>query len=626
MIIVSGGIDLSVGSIIALSTVVTALLLRHGRRPARRGARRGRRRGALCGALNGCSSRASASCPFIVTLGTMLLVRGAAKGLADERRIEAPITWLNDLLRTARDGTRLAAAVGHLDHGGARAIVVGVHAAATRGSAVISSRSDRTSGPRGCAACGSTARKLAVYTAGRRARGAVRRAAVLEAVGRRSDGRARARARRDRRGDHRRRQPARRARAASSARSPAPRSWRSSRSAARSRGCRTGCSRSSPARSSCSRSGSIAGGRRPHEGVKGAGALCSGDAREQGGAGPCGGRRSEPDDHSRPRGPRPPLSDVAHARRHRRRPRRSRLLGGLRDPADRRRPRGPRPDVHDRTRQRSLRRRDRAFRHLVVGQRLDDITADFAGFWRSLASDSQLRWLGPGEGRDSSRARRDRQRGLGSLREGRAQAGVEAAAGHDAAAAGVVHRLPLHHRRADARRGDRDARAAGADARAIASASCCARGYPAYTTSVGWMGYSRRRRFAALCREAIADGWTHFKVKVGGRPEDDRRRVGLVRDEIGADRKLMIDANQQWDVRRGDRARPRARAIQSVVDRGADQPGRCARTRDDCEGGARARHRRRDRRALRQPDHVQAAAAGAAPSTSARSTAAVSAA
>jgi len=45
--------------------------------------------------------------PFIVTLGTMLLVRGAAKGLADERRIEAPVTWLNSLLRTARDGSGL---------------------------------------------------------------------------------------------------------------------------------------------------------------------------------------------------------------------------------------------------------------------------------------------------------------------------------------------------------------------------------------------------------------------------------------------------------------------------------------------------------------------------------------
>jgi L-fuconate dehydratase len=72
-------------------------------------------------------------------------------------------------------------------------------------------------------------------------------------------------------------------------------------------------------------------------------------------------------------------------------------------------------------------------------------------------------------------------------------------------------------------------------------------GYPAYTTSVGWMGYSDDRVRAA-CREALADGWTHFKVKVGGDPADDARRVGLVRSEIGPDRVLMVDANQNWNV------------------------------------------------------------------------------
>src|SRR2546426_805070 len=60
--------------------------------------------GALAGALNGLLVTQLRVVPFIVTLGTMLLVRGAAKGLADERRVEAPITWLNDLLRTAQDG------------------------------------------------------------------------------------------------------------------------------------------------------------------------------------------------------------------------------------------------------------------------------------------------------------------------------------------------------------------------------------------------------------------------------------------------------------------------------------------------------------------------------------------
>jgi ribose/xylose/arabinose/galactoside ABC-type transport system permease subunit len=102
MIIVSGGIDLSVGSIVALSTVVTALLLRHtGPLAAALGAVAA---GALCGALNGLLITQLRVVPFIVTLGTMLLVRGAAKGLAEERRIEAPITWLNDLLRTVQDG------------------------------------------------------------------------------------------------------------------------------------------------------------------------------------------------------------------------------------------------------------------------------------------------------------------------------------------------------------------------------------------------------------------------------------------------------------------------------------------------------------------------------------------
>ena len=107
MIVVSGGIDLSVGSVVALSTVTTALLLGHdasasGALVAAIGAVAA---GGLCGALNGVLVTQLRVAPFIVTLGTMLLVRGAAKGLADERRIEAPATWLNDLLRTAQGGS-----------------------------------------------------------------------------------------------------------------------------------------------------------------------------------------------------------------------------------------------------------------------------------------------------------------------------------------------------------------------------------------------------------------------------------------------------------------------------------------------------------------------------------------
>ncbi len=106
MVIVSGGIDLSVGSVIALSTVVIALFLREGAWPVVAAAA-AVAAGAACGLINGMLITSLRVVPFIVTLGTMLLVRGAAKGLADERRLEAPLTWLNSLLRTVRDGSGL---------------------------------------------------------------------------------------------------------------------------------------------------------------------------------------------------------------------------------------------------------------------------------------------------------------------------------------------------------------------------------------------------------------------------------------------------------------------------------------------------------------------------------------
>ncbi len=99
MVIIAGGIDLSVGSIIALATVVIALLLRQDFAPAA-AATGGVLAASVCGLVNGILITGLRVVPFIVTLGTMLVVRGAAKGLADERRIEAPMTWLNDLLRT----------------------------------------------------------------------------------------------------------------------------------------------------------------------------------------------------------------------------------------------------------------------------------------------------------------------------------------------------------------------------------------------------------------------------------------------------------------------------------------------------------------------------------------------
>jgi len=101
IVIVAGGIDLSVGSMIALTTVVIAQLLRMNVSPVA-AALGGIAAAALCGLVNGVLITQLRVVPFIVTLGTMLIIRGAAKGFGEERRIEAPATWLNDLLRVTR--------------------------------------------------------------------------------------------------------------------------------------------------------------------------------------------------------------------------------------------------------------------------------------------------------------------------------------------------------------------------------------------------------------------------------------------------------------------------------------------------------------------------------------------
>jgi L-fuconate dehydratase len=187
-----------------------------------------------------------------------------------------------------------------------------------------------------------------------------------------------------------------------------------------------------------------------------------------------------------------------------------------------------------------------AFRHLVVGQRLDDITADFAGFWRRLASDSQLRWLGPEKGvihlalaaivnavwdLYAKAERKPVWKLLADMTPRQLVSCIDFRYISDALTPDEA--LDLLEKQASTK-GDRET-------------ELLRSGYPAYTTSVGWMGYPDEE-IRARCREALADGWTHFKVKVGGPPEDDARRLRLVREEIGAERTLMIDANQKWEV------------------------------------------------------------------------------
>ena len=106
-------------------------------------------------------------------------------------------------------------------------------------------------------------------------------------------------------------------------------------------------------------------------------------------------------------------------------------------------------------------------------------------------------------------------------------------------------------------------------------------GYPAYTTSVGWYGFSDEK-VRTLCRTALADGWTHFKLKVGGDNQDDLRRGRLVREEIGWENKLMVDANQRWGV---DEAIERTRALGDLAPWWMEEPT----SPDDILGHARIR-------------------------------------
>jgi L-fuconate dehydratase len=187
-----------------------------------------------------------------------------------------------------------------------------------------------------------------------------------------------------------------------------------------------------------------------------------------------------------------------------------------------------------------------AYRHLVVGRTLGEITADFSGFWRQLAGDSQLRWLGPEKGAVhlalaaivnavwdlyAKSERKPVWKLLTDMTPKQLVSCIDFRYITDALTPDEAYEILDRHART---KQDRETKLGQV-------------GYPAYTTSVGWMGYSDEKVRTA-CRDALADGWTHFKVKVGGDPADDRRRVGMVRSEIGPDRTLMIDANQRWNV------------------------------------------------------------------------------
>ena len=188
----------------------------------------------------------------------------------------------------------------------------------------------------------------------------------------------------------------------------------------------------------------------------------------------------------------------------------------------------------------------KALEPLVVGLDMDWVAEDMGRFWRHITSDSQLRWIGPDKG------------------------AIHLATGAVVNAVwdlwAKIENKPVWQLVADMRPEElircidfryltdcitpqwaieflREQQKGKAERIAILKEE----GYPCYTTSAGWLGYSDEK-LRRLCREAVDAGFQHIKMKVGHDLQDDIRRLTIAREECGPDVNLMIDANQVWEV------------------------------------------------------------------------------
>lgn len=184
--------------------------------------------------------------------------------------------------------------------------------------------------------------------------------------------------------------------------------------------------------------------------------------------------------------------------------------------------------------------------YLVVGKKLSEFTSDMGAFWKMITGDSQLRWLGPEKGviHLATAAIVNAVWDLYAKTEGKplwkliADMSPEElvkcidftyitdAITPEEALSILQKQEPSKEQRIEDLRQN---------------------GYPAYTTSAGWLGYPDEK-VRRLSREAKIEGFKHIKMKVGSDLQDDLRRAAIIREEIGTDMKLMMDANQKWDV------------------------------------------------------------------------------
>jgi L-fuconate dehydratase len=187
----------------------------------------------------------------------------------------------------------------------------------------------------------------------------------------------------------------------------------------------------------------------------------------------------------------------------------------------------------------------RSLAYLVEGRTLRSFTENMGAFWRHITGDSQLRWVGPEKGviHLATAALVNAVWDLWAKVESKPLWKLLS----DMTPEDIVRCIDFRYI-TDALTPEEalEMLRKQLPGRAARTAEMQQSGYPSYTTSAGWLGFTDDQ-LRDLCREAIQGGWSHFKVKVGADIDDDIRRATIIREEIG-DRKLMMDANQRWDV------------------------------------------------------------------------------
>ncbi|KAL3192577.1 hypothetical protein MRX96_058991 [Rhipicephalus microplus] len=189
----------------------------------------------------------------------------------------------------------------------------------------------------------------------------------------------------------------------------------------------------------------------------------------------------------------------------------------------------------------------RALSPLVEDVSLESIYTNFGQFWRKLTSDSQLRWIGPEKGviHLATAGIINALWDLWGKIEGKPVWKLLADMSPQEIVSLIDFRYISDLLTKEEAIGILEEKQQGKVQR---EKELLESGYPAYTTACGWLGYTDEK-IKQLCQDALKDGFKSFKVKVGRNLADDKRRLQVVRSTIGDKCKLMVDANQYWDVK-----------------------------------------------------------------------------